>query len=62
MNFTPPGADVLRAAILGVVVAFFPMADALFLSLTDEQLGLIEVFVVAVVTLGMFFYNPQRDG
>ena len=62
MNFTPPPADALRAAIMGVVTVLFPMLDGIGLvNLDDAQLALVEVFVTSVVVLGMLFYNPQRE-
>jgi len=62
VNFTPPPADSLRAAVMGVAILFMPLMDAMgWMNLDDAQMAIWETFITAVVTLGMLFYNPQRD-
>lgn len=62
MNFTPPAADVLRAALLAVVSTGLLMLNALGITnLSDAAVLAIQGFFTAVVVLALLFYNPQRD-
>lgn len=63
LNFRPPAIDNIRAGLLGISGTFWPLLNVLNITNFDDgQLFAIDAFTLAVVTFGLLFYNPQRDG
>lgn len=57
-----PRADILRAAIMASLNAFFPILTMFsIVDWTGEQLAVVSTFVTTVVTLGFLFYPNKTQ-